>query len=102
MANPEHIAILQDGVEAWNAWRTEQRDVEPDLMEADISQRDFTSIDLSNAVLAGANVSHTILRAANLRMASLRGQTSLIPSSMMPIWRPQIFTGPCSWERTSA
>lgn len=28
MANPEHLAKLREGVEAWNAWRKENKDVD--------------------------------------------------------------------------
>ena len=35
MANPEHLAILNQGVEKWNEWREERPDVEPSLGEAD-------------------------------------------------------------------
>ena len=31
MANPEHLAILKQGVEEWNKWRREYPGVEPDL-----------------------------------------------------------------------
>ena len=35
MANPEHLAKLEEGVEAWNKWREENPDIrEPDLREA--------------------------------------------------------------------
>ncbi|RME19733.1 MAG: pentapeptide repeat-containing protein, partial [Deltaproteobacteria bacterium] len=46
MANPEHIAILLEGVEAWNRWREENPDVVPDLAGA----------NLTGAVLAGASL----------------------------------------------
>jgi hypothetical protein len=38
MANPEHIAQLKKGVEAWNAWREENRDIHPDISGADFSR----------------------------------------------------------------
>ena len=34
MANAEHLAILKEGVERWNAWREENENVLPDLREA--------------------------------------------------------------------
>ena len=34
MANEEHVAILKRGVKAWNRWREQNREVEPDLREA--------------------------------------------------------------------
>jgi hypothetical protein len=37
MANEEHLAVLRQGVDAWNAWRKEHPDVVPDLSEVDLS-----------------------------------------------------------------
>ena len=34
MANPEHLAILKQGVEAWNEWREGNPDATIDLREA--------------------------------------------------------------------
>jgi hypothetical protein len=34
MANEEHLVRLQQGVEAWNAWREANRDIKPDLRGA--------------------------------------------------------------------
>ena len=45
MANDGHIAQLEKGVGAWNAWREENRDIRPDL----------SGVDLSRASLGGAN-----------------------------------------------
>jgi uncharacterized protein YjbI with pentapeptide repeats len=36
MANDDHIAQLKNGVDAWNAWRDENRNIRPDLSEADL------------------------------------------------------------------
>ena len=37
MANDEHVALLKQGVAAWNAWRDENPDIRPDLSGADLS-----------------------------------------------------------------
>src|SRR4051812_35846451 len=34
MANEEHVALLKQGVDAWNKWRRENPKVRPDLREA--------------------------------------------------------------------
>ena len=31
MADPEHVAILKQGVEVWNRWRSENPQIQPDL-----------------------------------------------------------------------
>jgi hypothetical protein len=31
MANPEHVAKLNEGVQAWHAWRRNNPEVTPDL-----------------------------------------------------------------------
>jgi hypothetical protein len=36
MASPEHLAILEKGVDVWNKWREENPDIEPDLITSQI------------------------------------------------------------------
>jgi len=36
MADPEHLKILVQGVDAWNKWRREQPHIRPDLRNADL------------------------------------------------------------------
>jgi hypothetical protein len=31
MANDEHVAMLKQGVAAWNVWRAENPDIRPDI-----------------------------------------------------------------------
>src|SRR5215467_4149318 len=37
MANQRHLDILQQGVKAWNQWREEHRETQPDLSGANLS-----------------------------------------------------------------
>jgi len=46
MANPEHLAVLKEGVERWNRWRGEVPEVRPDLEAADLRGEDFIMSDL--------------------------------------------------------
>jgi uncharacterized protein YjbI with pentapeptide repeats len=84
VANPEHLKILQQGVDVWNAWRAKEPSVVPDLSEADLrgaslSRVDLTGganlfhADLSRAKLGGANLGAAFLMKANLIRADLKG-----------------------------
>jgi hypothetical protein len=68
MANPEHVKILKEGVEAWNKWRTENLGIVPDLNRADLSGAGLRKANLFKAKLSDAD-----LRGADLTMADLRG-----------------------------
>lgn len=39
MADPEHLAKLKEGIDAWNAWRAENPKLVPDLSRTDFSDR---------------------------------------------------------------
>lgn len=73
MANAEHLAILRQGVAAWNQWRAEHPDVRPDLSGASLSGADLPKWDLAGADLSGAGLSGADLRAADLSEADLSG-----------------------------
>ncbi len=66
MANDEHLAILKQGIETWNAWRKQHLDVEPDLRDADLR-----GWNLRGGYFSGANLSGADLREADLRDAEL-------------------------------
>jgi hypothetical protein len=100
MANADHLKMLQQSVDAWNAWRKQnpvgsdfiraklsgadlRRGVvgadlyRPDLSEAYLSgvylgEADLSGADLSLANLSGANLSGANLRDADLSEANLR------------------------------
>jgi len=85
MANPDHLNMLQQGVNAWNAWREWNSSITPDLREADLigarlSRANLSRADLRLAVISEANLSKANLREAklsraDLRLANLRGAT---------------------------
>jgi uncharacterized protein YjbI with pentapeptide repeats len=80
MANPEHFAILEQGVTAWNRWRQLNPTTVPRLDEIDLEVSGSTRIELggvdfNTAILEKADLSMVILRAADLRHAHLRAST---------------------------
>jgi uncharacterized protein YjbI with pentapeptide repeats len=81
MANPEHLAILKQGVEAWNAWRLMAEAGRPVLAESDLSRLDLRLYNLAHANLFRADLGGAQLGDANLSMANL-GWTSLIGADL--------------------
>ena len=86
IANEEHLAILRQGVEAWNAWRNTDEGLRPaltgaDLAWADLTGADFTEADLFRANLFGANLTGASLFRANLFGADLT-QAKLIEADL--------------------
>ena len=71
MANDEHVALLKQGVAAWNAWRAENRNIRPNLSGAHLSEENLRGADLSTAILRGAVLRAAKLGKANLRLANL-------------------------------
>ncbi len=87
MANLEHLAILEGGVERWNAWRVENEEVQVDLRGAilkgavlsgaDLTEADLTGADLTEAKLTGANFTGANLTSAELCAAVTLAQVIL-------------------------
>ena len=72
MANPEHLELLRQDVDAWNAWRV-QGLVRPDLHGADLSGANLRQANLETAGLSAANLSGADLSMARLSGADLSG-----------------------------
>jgi hypothetical protein len=71
MANPEHLKILEQGVEAWNKWRKENPRIVPCLGHAVLVQLNLCRADLRDADLYGARVCEADLSGADLGKAYL-------------------------------
>ena len=75
MANPEHLKLLQQGVDVWNAWRRHHAFNSIDLNEAHITENlrgvDFRGVFLKRAWLFSADLTGANLYEANLSGADL-------------------------------
>jgi len=73
MANPEHLKILEQGVERWNQWRQNRECARliPDLSKANIEWKNLRGIDFYNTNLDQANLDSVDIQGANLREATL-------------------------------
>ena len=76
MADAEHLAILKKGVKAWNEWRRQHHDVEPDLSGAGLRKVNLSDANLSEALLFRVDLSGANLRGADVQYAHLRGRAS--------------------------
>jgi hypothetical protein len=72
MANQEHLDISRNRhVAAWNKWRSDHPDIQPDFREADLHGLDLAKVDFRSADLSNANLFYAILRDALLNEAVL-------------------------------
>lgn len=71
MPNGLHVAKLHEGVAAWNEWRADNLNEQPNLAHADFSNADLAGIDLRGAGLFKTNLAGANLVEANLRQARL-------------------------------
>jgi hypothetical protein len=86
MANPEHLDLLQQGVDAWNGWRIREPNIRPILGSADLRGANLRGVNLMEADLIGANLMDTILHGANLSLTNLHHaqlvQTNLVDATL--------------------
>src|SRR6266568_623628 len=73
MANQEHLDILKQAVDAWNAWREQHPEVLPDFSVADLSKANLREVNFYGSYLYGSYFYVANLRNANLRGAYLSG-----------------------------
>jgi hypothetical protein len=73
LANPEHLAKLKEGIDLWNKWRKQDRELQPNLRSASLVGADLMAADLTGSNLRGANLSGANLIGAKLNGANLKG-----------------------------
>jgi TIR domain/Pentapeptide repeats (8 copies) len=74
MANEEHVAMLKQGVDAWNEWRDQEAPgLKVNLSGADLIGANLSGANLSGADLIDANLLDSNLIHANLSEADLSG-----------------------------
>lgn len=98
MANPEHLKILKQSVDAWNQWRANNPLVRPDLSWTDLSGENLTGVNFSRTDLSLVNFFSTVLTGADFSAADLTG-ANLIAAEL----DQAIFTGAClkNWNTDS-
>lgn len=78
MANSRHLAILQEGLNNWNRWRTEPPESSAELNPEDVLDSEFLNEAaignpyLTRADLSGADLTEAMLRGGNFRRAHLQ------------------------------
>jgi hypothetical protein len=73
MADDTHIAVLKQGVAAWNEWRAAHATARPDFSSAGLRGLDLAKVDLAGANLRNADLRGTTLSGAVLIEADLAG-----------------------------
>ena len=71
MADEEQLAILRQGVEAWNAWRGEHPKIHVDFTDANFAFTNFAFTNLAGANLSGAGLGGADFAGAKLGRANL-------------------------------
>jgi hypothetical protein len=71
MANEEQLAILDQGVEAWNDWRQENPAASIDFKRANLRNKQLENVNLAEADLNEAELSFAHLKNANFVFADM-------------------------------
>src|SRR5687767_9310408 len=73
MANPEHLVVIEKGLDAWNDWRRNNPDIIADLSGATLFKLDLYPRRKAPANLSNINLSRALLMQSNLHGVDLTG-----------------------------
>ena len=73
MADEQQLALLKQGVDAWNHWRQQFPEIQPNLIGADLQGSDLGAVNFARANLHQVNLSGANLMGADLWQANLGG-----------------------------
>lgn len=73
MGNAEHLAVLRQGAERWNAWRNGNSSLRLDLAGLNLAAANLGGTFLAGADLSRANLSGALLDGSDLSEADLSG-----------------------------
>lgn len=71
MANEEQLDILRQGVEAWNQWRKQSPDIEPDLSDSYLDNAKLVEFNFSKTNFYGSHLFRANFYGADLKKADL-------------------------------
>ena len=69
MANRKQLAILKQGVAAWNKWREEEPDAKINLRGAKLDELNLSGANFRKADIRGASFKRSILTGTDFSMA---------------------------------
>ncbi len=72
-ADPDHLAVLNQGQAIWNQWRHEYPDIRPYLRKANLKGANLKGFDLHEVDFFMANLSEATLDEVNLQKSLLNG-----------------------------
>jgi uncharacterized protein YjbI with pentapeptide repeats len=73
MAKEKHLEILRQGVEIWNQWRVDNREIIPNLSGAQLLGAELRGVNFYGVILGEGNLREADLRGADLSEANLKG-----------------------------
>lgn len=71
MAQDEHVSLIKKGAEAWDQWRQNNSEVQPDLYSTNLRNIVCRNMDLSGATLSVAILNRADFSGAKLRQANI-------------------------------